>query len=98
LGENLIERGMNRHISTLSLALLPFFPMDSSAKLPDGSIVPDFTTTDINGVHCNLYELLDSGNIIILEFLAAWCGSCWSYKELRGLDGYCDFSCFYMHS
>ena len=31
------------------------------AQLPNGSVAPDFTATDINGVEHNLYSLLDSG-------------------------------------
>jgi hypothetical protein len=33
----------------------------SFAQLPDGSIAPDFTATDIDGVEHNLYDLLDEG-------------------------------------
>jgi serine/threonine protein kinase HipA of HipAB toxin-antitoxin module len=40
----------------------------SSAQLPDGSIAPDFTATDIDGVEHNLYDLLDEGKKVILEF------------------------------
>ena len=88
----------NRHISILSLALLSLLPMDNSAQLPDGSIAPDFTATDINGVQYNLYDLLDAGDTVILDFFATWCGHCWNYKETGILDGSYDFSCFYMHS
>ena len=40
------------------------------AQLPDGSIAPDFTATDINGNEWNLYDLLDEGNTVILDFSA----------------------------
>ncbi len=38
----------------------------ASAQLPDGSIAPDFTITDLEGNVYNLYDILDEGNKLFL--------------------------------
>ena len=77
------------------------------AQLSDGSIAPDFTATDITGVEYNLYDLLDDGNTVILDFSATWCGPCWSYAQSGiledlwstfGPEGTQDLYVFYLES
>ena len=67
---------MKQFFSLMAAAMISF---GAFAQLPDGSIAPDFTATDINGVEHNLYSYLDSGYQVILDFSATWCGPCWSY-------------------
>jgi thiol-disulfide isomerase/thioredoxin len=50
----------------------------ASAQLEAGSIAPDFTLTDINGVSQHLYNYLDSGYTVIIDVSATWCGPCWA--------------------
>ena len=68
-----------KHIYMLFIALT--LGLTAQSQLADGSIAPDFTATDINGVEWNLYELLDAGNTVILDFYATWCGPCWNYAQ-----------------
>ena len=74
---------MKQFFSLLAAASIS---LGAFAQLPNGSIAPDFTATDINGVQHNLYSLLDSGYSVILDFSATWCGPCWGYHEEGTLE------------
>ena len=65
----------------LSLVVMAATLSTSWAQLPDGSVAPDFTMTDIYGETHNLYSYLDEGMSVILNFSAVWCGPCLDYKE-----------------
>ncbi len=61
--------------------LLVAISLSASAQLPNGSIAPDFTLTDLNGNTHNLYTYLDQGKVVYLEFFACHCPSCWAFHN-----------------
>jgi len=63
-----------------------FLATRTSAQLPDGATVPDFTFTDMNGVVRNLYAYLDSGKYVAIDVFTTWCHPCWQYDTLRAMD------------
>ncbi|MBI3509708.1 MAG: T9SS type A sorting domain-containing protein [Bacteroidetes bacterium] len=56
------------------------------AQLQNGSVAPDWTLTDINGISHHLYSDLDSGYTVYIDVSATWCGPCWNYHNSGALD------------
>ena len=75
---------MKKILLIATVALLSF--NNAQAQLPDGSIAPNFTLTDLDGTSHELYALLDQGYTVFLDFSAVWCGPCWSYHTAGTLE------------
>ncbi len=75
---------MNRIITICLLIASSFLVL--KAQLPNGSVAPDFIVTDVNGTTWHLYDILDQGKSVVLDFSATWCGICWNYHNTHVLD------------
>lgn len=75
---------MKNLIMTFTCLLL--FTGTGYSQLPNGSMAPDFTLTDIEGDSWNLYALLDSGKTVIIDISTTWCGPCWTWHSSGVLD------------
>jgi thiol-disulfide isomerase/thioredoxin len=68
------------------LAGFLLFGLTANSQLPNGSIAPDFTLTDINGVSHNLYTYLNAGKTVFIDVSATWCGPCYSYHNTNAIE------------
>lgn len=56
--------------SNLLIAIIVLFSFNNvHAQLANGSIAPDFTLVDLNGTTHTLYDYLDDGYTVFLDFI-----------------------------
>ncbi len=72
--------------SIFALSLMLMATTAAFAQLPNGSVGPDWTKTDIEGNEHNMYSWLDDGYTVIMDVSATWCGPCWSYHTSGTLE------------
>ena len=58
--------------SVLPLLLLFILVFNTNAQ-----DAPDFTVTDIDGNEHHLYDYLDDGKVVLIDFSTTWCNPCW---------------------
>ncbi len=56
------------------------------AQLSNGSVAPNWTLVDINGNSHTLYDYLDNGKTVYIDFSATWCSTCWNYHQTHALE------------
>jgi hypothetical protein len=90
---NFVETTVNFYLemkkiftTVLALTTALFVSNTANAQIANGSIAPDFTGTDLNGNTWNLYDLLDQGYSVVIDFSAAWCPPCWNYHNSGALE------------
>lgn len=60
--------------------------LPAHSQLQNGAIAPDFTLTDITGTQHTLYEYLDAGKTVYVDFFACHCPFCWAYHSTQALS------------
>ncbi len=57
----------------------------SFAQLPANATAGNFTMTDLNGNAHTLYDYLNQGKTVYIDFSASYCPTCWGYHNTHAL-------------
>ncbi len=75
---------MKREI-LISYIIFIVFAIPSFGQLSVNSIAPNWTLTDIEGNSHTLYNYLDEGKTVVIDFSTTWCSPCWNYHQSHAL-------------
>lgn len=77
------------HMKKILISLLALFTASVvSSQLPNGSQAPDVSFEDLQGNPHSLYTYLNAGNIVVLNFFAAWDSYSWDYQQSGELESF----------
>ena len=59
--------------------------MNLNAQIPKGTTAPGWIATDLDGNIWDMYDILNSGKHVVLEFSTTWCVFCWNFHNTSTL-------------